>query len=383
MGDGLDALPCGVLELDDDGIILDVNRSLAEMLGRSRDELSGQRIDVVFPPGGKIFYQTHFFPLLKMYGTIEEVYFELLTAAGERIPVLINAARTEEAGRGSTVSVLVRVSQRARYEEAILEARRKAEAASQAKEKFLSMMSHDLRTPLQTIAVVAEVLLRGGRGPLSEAQRKEVETLRAASGDLSRLIDDVLGFSMLESGRVKVTLGQVPVAEAMRRAITLTRLRIEEAGLEVEVGQVDEAATVRADPDRLQQVLLNLITNAVKFTPPGGSISISYGREGERGRIAVRDTGEGIEHEDLEAIFEPFVQVRPERTPPPHRGVGLGLAISRDLVRAMGGDLTVESAPGEGSRFTIELAVEEAGPGRDEGSAPSRSPMRPRPRPET
>lgn len=357
MEHGIDALPCGLLEFDDDGIILDVNRSLAEMLGRSRDELEGRHVDVVFPPGGRIFYQTHFFPLLKMYGTIEEVYFELLTATGERVPVLINAVRTEEAGRASTVSILVRVSQRARYEAAILEARRAAEASSQVKEKFLSMMSHDLRTPLQAIAVVTEVLLRGGRGPLTEAQRKEVETISAASQEQARLIDDILGFSVLQSGRVEVTLGQVSVAEAMRRAIALTRLRIEEAGLDLEVGQLDERATVRADPGRLQQVLLNLLTNAVKFTPPGGSISISYSREGERGRIAVRDTGEGIEREHLETIFDPFVQVRPERIESSHRGVGLGLSISRELVRAMGGDLTVESVPGVGSRFTIDLAV--------------------------
>ncbi|HET8798858.1 MAG TPA: HAMP domain-containing sensor histidine kinase, partial [Thermoanaerobaculia bacterium] len=208
--------------------------------------------------------------------------------------------------------------------------------------------------PLSAISGYAALLASGMNGPLSDEQQHSVERIRLASRELLRLINDILSFSQLDSGRVEVRMETMPVASAVERADALIRLRIEEAGLSFRAHDCEEAEIV-ADPDRLQQVLLNLLTNAVKFTPSGGAISIGCERAGDRVRIHVRDTGIGIAPEQLGRIFEPFVQLDPGAVQRGERGVGLGLAISRELTQAMDGDLTAVSAPGAGSTFTIDL----------------------------
>jgi signal transduction histidine kinase len=173
-----------------------------------------------------------------------------------------------------------------------------------------------------------------------------------ACAELLRMITDILAFAQLESGRVDVRSEPVRLADAIARAESLIRVRVEERGLTL---SSDCGAVVLADPDKLQQILLNLLTNAIKFTPSGGAISVSCGGDGERLRIDVRDTGVGIPSEQLERVFDPFVQLDTQPVDTTQRGVGLGLAISRDLARAMDGELTVESVQGEGSVFTVEL----------------------------
>jgi len=255
--------------------------------------------------------------------------------------------------------VFVRMIQRHEYEEQLLHARRMAEEANTAKAKFLSMMSHDLRTPLTTIYGHAELLAVGMHGTLSPEQREDVEIIRDACRVLSRMIGDVLDFAKLESGRVRIEPATVPLARVIERAETLVRMQLADSGLTFETGGFDDTTAVTADPDRLQQVLLNLVTNAIKFTPPGGKISVIAERDGDTVRIHVRDTGIGIASADLGRIFSPFVQLDPAgqfpSSGPAPRGVGLGLAISRDLARAMNGDVSVRSEPGEGSTFTISL----------------------------
>jgi signal transduction histidine kinase len=167
------------------------------------------------------------------------------------------------------------------------------------------------------------------------------------------LINDVLDFARLESGSVQVEPRPMRVADAVARAETLLRLQMSEAGLQFTTSGCDGDLTAVADPDRLQQILLNLLTNAIKFTPRGGGIAVSCERREDRVRIDVRDTGIGIPPDDLPRIFSPFVQLGAAGAP--SRGVGLGLAISRDLARAMNGEVSAISTPGEGSTFTIEL----------------------------
>jgi signal transduction histidine kinase len=150
-----------------------------------------------------------------------------------------------------------------------------------------------------------------------------------------------------------VKLTEVSIAEAVERAESLIRLQVSDAGLRFSSScEPDVKAT--ADPDRLQQILLNLLTNAIKFTLPGGEIAVTCERAADRVRIHVRDTGAGIAAENLTSIFAPFVQIDAQ-SPEAHRGVGLGLAISRDLAHAMNGEVTAESRVGEGSVFTVEL----------------------------
>lgn len=178
--------------------------------------------------------------------------------------------------------------------------------------------------------------------------------IEGATQLLVTLIDDILNFARLESGKVDVRIETVSLGAMISRAEALLRPRFAEAGLAFSVDPHAVGADVRADPDRLQQILLNLLINAIKFTGPGGRVRVDV-ELGSQVRIRVRDTGSGIPAEHVDRIFEPFVQVDRARVPGKNRGVGLGLSISRELARAMGGDIAVESRVGEGSTFTVSL----------------------------
>jgi PAS domain S-box-containing protein len=351
----LDNAPCGYLAFTDEGVIRAVNITLATFLGYSRDELMGKRFETLLGVGAKIFYHTHFFPVLKLQGEAEEVYLTLRNSAGLDIPVLTNGVRREREGETVNECIFVRMLQRSRYEDELLLAKRTAEAASDAKAKFLSMMSHELRTPLQAISGYCDLLLQEVDGPLNGEQRSDLRAVQSASEELVRLLNDILDFARLESGTSNIKLASVKVDAALTRAETLVIPKLAEARLGyVRIG-CDIDFTLRANADRLQQVLLNLLTNAIKFTPADGIISMECSRNDRFTRISVRDTGCGIPAEHLGRIFEPFVQVDRNRIDSRQRGVGLGLAISRELVQAMGGELSVTSQVGVGSVFTISL----------------------------
>lgn len=357
----LDQAPCGFVSLSDDGTVREVNSTLATLTGYSRVELLGWHFQKVLPPGARIFYQTHVFPMLKMHGTVDEIYVALRARDGKDIPMLMNGIRHERDGAFVNDCVFMRVIQREEFEEQLLQARRLAEQANAAKAKFMSMMSHDLRTPLTTITGHAKLLTAGVYGELNAEQRDSVERISGAGREVLRMINDILGFATLEKGSVDVNPRPVPLADAVERAVSLIRLRLEENRLELTTTACG-GTMAWTDPDRLQQVLLNLLTNAMKFTRPGGRIAVECERAGERVLIRVRDTGVGIAADQHERVFEPFVQLPSELSEGEQGGVGLGLAISRDLVRAMGGELTLESTPGAGSTFTVELPVAVAQP---------------------
>ena len=347
----LDSAPCGFVSFRDDGTMTEVNATLAELLGYTRVELEGWHIEKILFPGARIFYQTHVFPMLKMHGRVDEIYLALRTRDSRDMPMLMNGIRRERGGVMVTDSVFVRVIQRSQYEDQLLQARRIAEQANAAKASFLSMMSHDLRTPLTSVIGHADLLAAGVLD--TNEQRQSIERIREAARDLMAMITDVLSFAQLDSGRVEVRPVAMPVRDAIARAESLIRLRLAEEGLTFGFEPCDEI--IHADPDRVQQILLNLVTNAIKFTARGGRITVSCTRRQDRVSIHVRDTGVGIAADEVQRVFEPFVQLDPQSVDDAHRGVGLGLAISRDLARAMNGDLTAESAPGEGSVFTLEL----------------------------
>lgn len=352
----LDRAPGGFVSFTDDGTMVAVNATLTELLGyATRVELEGWHLQKILPPGGRIFYHTHVLPLLKLHGRADEVYLALRTKNGGEVPVLMNAARRERDGATVNDALFVRMSQRHRYEDELLQARRIAEQANAAKAKFLSMMSHDLRTPLTTISGNVRLLAAGVHGPITDEQRETLGRVDDAGRHVARMIEDILSFAQLESGSVEVRRQTVNVQEALQRAEGLVRLRMEESAISFTQEPSPPELSVVADADRLQQILLNLLANAIKFTPAGGKISVGSAREGDRVSVRVRDTGLGIPSDALEKIFEPFVQLEQQRENREQRGVGLGLAISRELARAMDGHLTAESVEGSGSVFTLTL----------------------------
>ena len=232
-------------------------------------------------------------------------------------------------------------------------ARAEAEAANRVKAEFLTTMSHELRTPLNAIGGYTELLEMEIRGPLTSAQRQDLERIRHSQRHLLGLINEVLNFAKLETGSVDFEIDDVPVALALAAAEGLVSPQAQARGLSLTVGDCGPL-TARADAEKLRQILVNLLSNAVKFTKPGGRITVSCAAADGRAVIHVQDTGIGIPADKLSVVFDPFVQVRSDYARP-HEGTGLGLAISRDLARAMGGDITVESTPGAGSRFTLTL----------------------------
>ena len=359
MFDLMDTAPCGFVAFADDGTIVELNQTLAAMLGYERIELAGWHVDKIFPPGGRIFYHTYLFPMLKVQQTVEEVYLALRTKDGGDVPVLLNGIRRERDGRYVSDCVCMKMLQRHEFEAQLLEARRLAEESAAAKARFLSMMSHDLSTPLTSIYGNAQLLLSGEFGPLNDSQLESVGAIAEACRMQSTLINDILDFARLDSGRVPVKASAVRLTDVVARAVALVRVPVADAGLRLTVNACGEEIIVLADPDRLQQILLNLLTNAKKFTPAGGEIVVTCDGDEGRGRIRVRDTGIGIPEEQQSRIFTAFVQLG-DGGEGHVQGVGLGLAISRELARAMRGDVTVESTPGDGSTFTIDLPLAQA-----------------------
>jgi signal transduction histidine kinase len=239
--------------------------------------------------------------------------------------------------------------------ESLEAARAEAEAANRVKSDFLATMSHELRTPLNAIGGYAALLLDGVRGELTEDQRGDIERIQRSGRHLLGLINDILNFAKLEAGRVDFRSDDVEVAPLLSSLEDLVRPQVDAKGLAYTHSCPDRTLVVRGDAEKVRQILLNLVTNAVKFTRSGGTVDVACESAGDTVRITVRDTGRGIAPDDLARIFDPFVQVGRERSPESQQGVGLGLAISRDLAQGMGGSLAATSTPGKGSAFTLTL----------------------------
>jgi len=259
------------------------------------------------------------------------------------------------------VGVNVDVTDRVRLDEAERAARAEAERAraaaeeaNRAKSEFLAVMSHELRTPLNAIGGYAELIELGIRGPVTDAQREDLRRIQQSQKHLLGLINEVLNYARVEAGSLEYDLEDVPLGAVAAGAEAMVRPQVRARGLTLSVAPVDAGLAARADREKLQQVLLNLLSNAVKFTEPGGAIVLECEELDDRVAVRVRDTGIGIAPEKLDAVFEPFVQVGRSLNAPAE-GAGLGLAISRDLARGMGGDLVAESEPGVGSTFSVLL----------------------------
>lgn len=358
MNEELDSIPAAVFSFDDSGTILEANRVFEEMLGCAPGALKGGRLNHILAPAERIYYQTHLFPALKMQGKLDEIYlkFVMMDRAGE-LPALVNVRREEISGAFTNRCVAMRLTLREGHQDEILRTKRAAEVANDSKAKFISMMSHELRTPLQSIFGYASLIRSDPKGSLTETQRTDLEAIETACASVGQMLDDIIQFARLDLGATQLEFTSVPVREAVERAEALLRPRLSEAGLTYRRGSIPRDALIWADDFRLQQILLNLLVNAIKFTPRGGQINISCRRNRDLVEINVVDSGPGIRESDHELIFKPFVQLDREQQQGQSRGVGLGLAISRDLARAMGGNLSVTSKLGKGSTFTIALPV--------------------------
>jgi len=354
----IDRAPAGFISFAADGTICDINATLLEMLGAGRESVVGRPFESLLTVASRIFYQTHLFPLLRLQSTAEELFITM--RCGDAPDVAFLASFTSRDAGGATYydGVLMRLRERRKWEDEIVRARRVAEEANRRNSALLSMMSHDLRTPIGSISGYTDILLMGIRGELTDPQRDDLQRMKKASEYVLSLIEDVLSFARLNAGEISAPDLRTLNADAViAETESLIGPRMEQNGIAYERIDCTPSVTIVADPDRLQQILLNLLTNAVKFTPAGGRITIKCVSDGESTDIKVADTGRGIPADQLEKIFEPFVQVTGTAAAVSGRqkGFGLGLAISRGLARRMNGELTVESEVGVGSTFTLRL----------------------------
>jgi signal transduction histidine kinase/CheY-like chemotaxis protein len=233
-------------------------------------------------------------------------------------------------------------------------ARLQAESANRAKSDFLTTMSHELRTPLNAIAGYVDLIEMGLRGPITDQQREDLTRIRRSQQHLAGLIEEVLGFAKIEAGQVKLQLADISLDAVLSDVEALTSPQMRGKRLRYACRSCGPRVRVHADHDRVRQILLNLLSNACKFTSEGGAVRVECEATGGTVVLAVHDTGVGIPGDKLDAVFEPFVQVDGRLTRE-HQGTGLGLAISRDLARAMGGELRATSEVGSGSVFELTL----------------------------
>jgi signal transduction histidine kinase len=280
-------------------------------------------------------------------------YLPLLEGDGVPAGIIAHGTDvTEQVRARQQVEALLAESERARADAEA--ARAEAETANRVKAEFLAAMSHELRTPLNAIAGYVGLLEMGIHGPVNDAQHEALRRVNTNQRHLLTLINDILSHARLEAGHIEFDLQPLSAAELLQTVEPLVAPQAHARGIAYTAQRCPPELRLRADEERTRQVLLNLVGNAIKFTEPGGWVILSCDADGEWARIHVRDNGRGIPTDKLKAVFDPFMQVG-RRLNKPEDGVGLGLAISRDLARGMGGDLTVQSTAGEGSTFTLVL----------------------------
>jgi PAS domain S-box-containing protein len=362
--------PCGYLSALPGGTIVKVNQTFLDWTGFQRDDLVGRRrFQDLLAPGGRIFHETHYAPLLRMQGSVREIALEVVCADGRRLPVLVNSVlKVDDAGAPRLVRTTVfNATHRKEYERELMRERQRAEQESKAKGDFISMVSHEIRTPLNAILAVAHLL---GSTELSAQQQKLVRILRSSCEGLLDLINEILDLSKIESGKLSLEERPFDLRQVVEGVASGQRVKTEEKGLALEVHMDDRLpSSLLGDPVKIGQVLTNLAGNAVKFTAKG-SVTLDL-RVLERTpeavsvELRVTDTGIGIEKERLPHIFDDFTQASYE-IGMKYGGTGLGLSIAQ----AAGGDARQPAGGGEraGQGYDVLLrpAAEArgAGPGR-------------------
>ncbi|PYP75948.1 MAG: hypothetical protein DMD35_20075 [Gemmatimonadetes bacterium] len=310
----------------------------------------------------------HHLELLRSTGLRSSLSVPLMDETGR--PMAVLSLVSSDSGRRfgeSDVAMAMEVARRAgaalsnaRLVEAERAARAEAEMASRTKSQFLANMSHELRTPLNAIAGHVQLIEMGIHGPVTQGQRDALERIERAQRHLLGLINDVLNYARIEAGRVEYDLEPVRMRDVFTDVLPMVESQVGLKSQTLDISLPDDASAepihVWADRDKLGQIVLNLLSNAMKFTPEGGRITIDLSTDAgsDHATVRISDTGVGIPADKLDAVFEPFVQVHSDFTRR-GEGTGLGLAISRDLARGMGGDLRATSELGVGSTFELVL----------------------------
>jgi signal transduction histidine kinase len=306
--------------------------------------LTGPQVESVMMRGESVWFEEVFLPIQRN-GRLDDAWWTYSYS-----PV-----RDDDGSIAGTLVVVAEATSAVLARRELVAERARAEAANRAKSDFLAVMSHELRTPLNAIAGYADLMELGVLGPVTPEQRDGLERMQRSQRHLLGLINGVLNYAKIDAGVVEYSIVDIPMEDILTTSEALMAPQAGEREVLLRVDQCGRRVFGRGDLEKVQQIVLNLLSNAVKFTDPGGSVTVDCELCAERTvELRVADTGRGIAADALERIFQPFVQVDWKLTRT-IEGVGLGLAISRDLARGMGGDLTATSTLGEGSTFTLTL----------------------------
>jgi PAS domain S-box-containing protein len=351
----------GIFMLDPEGRVVSWNEGARRIKGYEAEEILGKHFSTFYPPEvAASGHPARELEIARREGRYEEEGWRI-RKDGTRFwaNVVITAlfgARGDLIGYAKVTRDLT--ERRLAQQREVDDARRLAEveASNRAKTGFLAAMSHELRTPLNAIAGYAQLMQDGVGGDVSEQHRDYLTRIRNSQQHLLGIVNDLLNYSRMEAGGLVYERELVFAHEVVEGVLAMVAPQVERKRLRLRRGVCTPDVAAIADRLKVEQVVLNLLSNAVKFTPEGGTITVQCGRDEQSVTISVRDNGPGIPADKLEVIFDPFVQLGRTLTSK-HEGAGLGLAISRDLARAMNGDVRVESIEGEGATFTLSLPV--------------------------
>jgi len=353
--------PCGYLSTLPDGTIVRVNHTFVEWTGAAREVLlGGAKFQTLLTTGSRIYYETHYSPLLRMQGFANEIALDVVREDGRILPVLVNSRQKRDASGEPLLNriTLFDSTDRRRYERELVLARRKAEQVAKDKADLLAMLSHDIRNPLNALMGVVQLL---GRGDLSDQQRRHVRLLKSSSEHMLNLLNHVLELSKAESGSFALVEAPFSLRAVIDDIVSTFDAAAREKGFTVEsaISETVPPALI-GDPVAIRQIVTNLVGNAVKFTS-AGAVTITVGTtqvgtDAVTLAIAVSDTGIGIAPGVIDRIFNEFTQASYE-TAMRFGGTGLGLTITRRLLAFYGSTVEVQSAPGEGSTFSFKVRL--------------------------
>ena len=364
-----DSAPDGILEVDSEGRIVLLNRTAAELFGYTREELMGQTVEVLVPQvlrGAHRQHRTQYSkqPATRPMGT--GLRLEGRRKDRSTFPVEISLSPTKSEGGLGVTAIIRDITERLNMEDRLrameekyvraLESRnRESEEANRLKTEFLRNVSHELRSPLQTVIGFAELLTEENAGPLTEKQKCFVGHIQADARHVLDLVNDLLDLSKIEAGRFELQLETFHIGPVIDEACSSIRPRATAKSLDIQT-EVSIPGAVLADRLRFKQILYNLLSNAVKFTPVGGKVRVEAAPRNRFAEISISDTGTGIPEDKHQAVFDKFYQLRPA-TGGRSEGTGLGLAITKRLIEEHGGTIWLKSKPGGGSCFTFTLPL--------------------------
>lgn len=380
---------CGLLVAETDGLIRRANATICRWLGYQAGELLGQvRVQDLLTIGGRLFHQTHINPILQLQGSVAEVQVEMRHRDRTRVPLLINIVRRRHGDTVFDEFALLVADDRRAYERELLAARKAAEAALEArlgaeaklsalneqlsladrrKDEFIATLSHELRNPLAPMHSALEVMKLRSSG--NAALEPVLPVFERQLNHITHLVDDLMEISRITEGRMELRRAPLELGTVMRAAATDVAPLIDASGHTLSVSLPSEALVVEGDATRLTQVVVNLLTNAAKYTPLGGHIWLAATREEGEAQISVRDDGIGIPRHSLATIFDMFSQLEPalDRS---QGGLGIGLALVKGIVTLHGGGIrAISDGIGLGSEFLVRLPLSVAGIAVDPGAS--------------